>query len=100
MLEYKANHSGITVIRVSEAYTSQKCSSCGIITKKNRCSRGLYLCQTCGERLNADLNAARNILHRYLSTNSSSQVVPRELVSSLNVFSPDSGCVAYPFLNS
>ena len=103
MLEYKANRVGITVIRVSEAYTSQLCSSCGIIAKKNRCSRGLYLCTTCGERLNADFNAARNIVDRYLSTNSSHssfQVVPREPVSSLNVFSPDSGYVAYPVPNS
>jgi IS605 OrfB family transposase len=100
MLEYKANRAGITVIRVSEAYTSQRCSNCGIIAKKNRRSRGLYLCQTCGERLNADLNAAKNIVDRYRSSLPSSQVVLRETVFSLNVFSPDSGYVAYPVPNS
>ena len=100
MLENKANRAGITVVRVSEAYTSKQCSVCGIIASKNRRNRGLYLCKTCGVRLNADFNAARNILHRYMSTISSSQVVPREPVSSLKVFSPDSGCVAYPVPNS
>ena len=100
MLEYKANRLGITVIRISESYTSQRCSSCGIINKKNRCCRGLYVCKTCGERLNADFNAARNILHRYLSTNSSHQVVLRESVSYMNMLSPDSGYVAYPVPNS
>ena len=59
-----------------------------------------YRCQSCGTRLNADLNAARNIVHRYLSSSSSSQVVLREPVSSLNVFSPDSGSVAYPVPHS
>jgi putative transposase len=100
MLEYKANRAGITVIRVSEAYTSQRCSLCGTIARKNRHSRGLHLCKTCGERLNADYNAACNILHRYRSSLSSLQVVLREPVSSLHVFSPDSGCVAYPVPNS
>ncbi len=100
MLEYKANRVGITVVRVSEAYTSQRCSSCGILDPKNRRSRGLYICKTCGERLNADFNAARNILHRYLSSRSSSQVVLREPVFPLTVFSPDSGCVTYPVRNS
>jgi putative transposase len=99
MLENKATRTGIIIIRVSEAYTSQRCSVCGIIAKKNRRSRGLYVCKSCGERLNADFNAARNIVHRYLSTlssNSSSQVVLRERISSLNILSPDSGYVAFP----
>ena len=96
MLEYKANRSGIAVIRVSETYTSQRCSYCGIIVRKNCHSRGLYLCKTCDKRLNANYNAACNILHRYCSSLSSTQVVLREPVSSLHVFSPDSGYVAYP----
>ena len=99
MLEYKANCAGVVVIRVSEAYTSQKYSVCKIITKRNRLNRGLHLRKSCGERLNADLNAARNIVHLYLSSLSSPQVVLRE-PGSLTVFSPDSGCVAYPDPNS
>jgi transposase len=68
--------------------------------KKNRRSRGLYLCQTCGNRLNADLNAARNIVYRFSSSNSSFQVVPQERISSLNILSPDSGYMASPVVNS
>ena len=61
MLEYKAKLLDISVIRVSEAYTSQQCSCCGIIDKRNRYSRGLYFCRSCGLRLNADTNVAINI---------------------------------------
>jgi putative transposase len=100
MLEYKANRVGITVIRISEAYTSQRCSVCGVIAKKSRSSRGLYRCKTCGVRLNADFNAACNIAHRYLSSSSSSQVVLRERISFLNLLSPDSGYVASPVPSS
>ncbi len=93
MLEYKAKLVDITVIRVSEAYTSQKCSSCGIIDKRNRRSRGLYHCHACGLRLNADHNAALNILQR-LPTDK--QVVPK-LSSSVTCFDlPDRGCVTHP----
>ena len=93
MLEYKAKLVGIAVIRVSEAYTSQKCSSCGIINKKNRKSRGLYHCHSCGLRLNADHNAAFNILQR---SPVDEKVVP--MLSSNLVCSdlPDRGCVTHP----
>jgi len=60
-LEYKAEMVGITVIRTSEEYTSQTCSSCGIVKKSNRKHRGLYVCSQCGMVLNADVNASRNI---------------------------------------
>ncbi|MHA2112949.1 MAG: RNA-guided endonuclease InsQ/TnpB family protein [Candidatus Hodarchaeales archaeon] len=93
MLEYKAKLVGIAVILVSEAYTSQKCSSCGIINKKNRRSRGLYHCYSCGLRLNADHNTALNILQRLPVDE---KVVPK--VNSNLVCSdlPDRGCVTHP----
>jgi putative transposase len=93
MLEYKAKLVGITVVRVSEAYTSQQCSNCGVIDKRNRYSRGLYLCRSCGLRLNADHNAAINISKRSPLDN---QVVPS--VSSNVVCSrqPDRGGVIPP----
>ncbi len=61
-IEYKAEMVGISVIRVSEEYTSQTCSCCGAIRKQNRKYRGLYVCADCGLVLNADVNASRNIL--------------------------------------
>ncbi len=93
ILEYKAALVGITVRRVSEAYTSQQRSHCGNVDKRNRRSRGLYLCRCCGTRLNADHNAARNILMRF---SSACQVVPPTGKSDLFSCLRDSGCVAHP----
>jgi len=63
-LEYKAELVGIEVIRTSEEYTSQTCSSCGIVRKANRKHRGLYVCKACGMVLNADVNASLNIMEK------------------------------------
>jgi putative transposase len=97
MLEYKAKLVGITVIRVSEAYTSQQCSSCGIIDKKNRRSRGIYLCHSCGLRLNADHNAAINIRNRLSTKN---QVVPKVSSNIICSVLPDRGGVTPPVVTS
>ncbi len=91
MFEYKAKLVGLTVIRVSEAYTSQQCSHCGIIDKRNRFSRGLYLCRSCGLHLNADTNAAINISKRMPN-----QVVPSVSSTSVRTLLPDRGGVAPP----
>jgi IS605 OrfB family transposase len=93
MLEYKGKLVGITVIRVSEAYTSQQCSGCGINNKNNRRSRGLFLCSSCGNRLNADTNAAINILQR-LPTEK--KVVPTVSSNPFCSDQPDRGCVTHP----
>ena len=63
-LEYKGEMVGIEVKRITEEYTSQTCSSCGIVEKSNRKHRGLYVCSQCGSVLNADVNAAKNILRK------------------------------------
>ncbi|QLD90826.1 IS200/IS605 family element transposase accessory protein TnpB [Natronomonas salina] len=60
--EYKAEANGISVERVSPAYTSQRCShtACGFTHEKNRTSNR-FECLKCGKELHADYNAARNI---------------------------------------
>jgi len=63
-VEYKSEMVGIKVVKVSEEYTSQTCSSCGVVCKSNRIHRGLYACKNCGTVLNADVNASRNILRK------------------------------------
>jgi putative transposase len=93
MLEYKAKLVGIAIIPVSEAYTSQKCSTCGIIDKKNRKSRGLYHCSSCGLHLNADHNAALNILQRLPIDE---KVVPKLSSNLVCPDLPDRGCVTHP----
>ena len=59
-LAYKAGH----VVKVDPAYTSQTCSRCGHVGKANRPSQAVFACQACGWALNADHNAAINILVR------------------------------------
>ena len=55
---------GITTIEVNAAYTSQECSNCGFVSKENRKSQSRFACKCCNYKLNADVNAARNIVKR------------------------------------
>ena len=65
-IEYKANWRGIQVIEVSEAYTSQRCSRCGVIGVRSGKHHGLFECPRCGLKENADRNGAFNIGRRAL----------------------------------
>lgn len=60
-IKYKAESEGIKVISVNPAFTSQTCSACGFKEKSNRKSQSLFECSSCGEKMNADVNAAKNI---------------------------------------
>jgi len=79
---YKAERIDISVGTLNEAYTSQCCSmhlSADKINKKhavpsNRKYRGLYVCNECKKKINADRNGANNILKRYLRYRSSGSV--------------------------
>ena len=55
---------GIVITEVNPAYTSQTCSKCGYIEKKNRKSQETFICGFCGKKQNADINASKNILAR------------------------------------
>jgi len=52
---------GVELVKIPPAYTSQRCSNCGVICKSNRQGEA-YKC-ACGNELDADYNAALNILH-------------------------------------
>jgi len=65
-IDYKANWRGITVVEVSEAYTSQRCWRCGTIGERSGRHHGLFECPRCGLRENADRNGAFNIGRRAL----------------------------------
>ena len=67
-LIYKGKEKGIEVVFVSPRYTSQRCNKCGNIDKKNRKSQSEFKCRKCNFKLNADLNAARNISLKYLDS--------------------------------
>ena len=61
-LEYKQAWRGGIVFVVPAQYTSQKCSRCGHVDKASRPSQETYCCTSCGMEMNADINAAKNIL--------------------------------------
>jgi putative transposase len=55
---------GIKLNIVNEYGTSKQCSICDMKHESGRVKRGLYICETTGIGINADLNAARNIAKR------------------------------------
>lgn len=59
--EQKLAAKGGYVLRVPAAYTSQRCSCCGEVAKESRVSQAKFACVACGQVMNADHNAARNI---------------------------------------
>jgi putative transposase len=63
-IAYKAARRGVALIYVDPAYTSQECSSCGHVDKKNRPDQETFACTSCGFAEHADVNAARNIAAR------------------------------------
>ena len=62
-LEQLSESKGFTIKKVDPAYTSQTCSKCGSVHKESRKGE-LYECVNCGMKLDADYNAALNILQR------------------------------------
>lgn len=66
-LEYKTQLTRRNrLILVNPAYTSQTCSECGYCDSRNRKSQADFECKQCHMSMNADLNAANNILKRGL----------------------------------
>ncbi|MFI6454947.1 RNA-guided endonuclease InsQ/TnpB family protein [Streptosporangium amethystogenes] len=63
-IAYKAARAGVALVYVDPAYTSQGCSACGHIDKKNRPDQATFSCTSCGFAEHADVNAARNIAAR------------------------------------
>jgi len=57
---------GVHVVSVNPAYTSQKCSECEFIHKLNRKGENFF-CRNCGYKSDADFNASKNILQSYLT---------------------------------
>jgi len=55
---------GIKFNVVNEYGTSKQCSICNSNHENGRVKRGLYVCPVTGIKINADLNAARNIARR------------------------------------
>jgi putative transposase len=54
---------GIEVEYINPAYSSQECSACGYVDRKNRAGE-TFECRWCGVKLHADVNAPRNLRTR------------------------------------
>lgn len=65
MLAYKAEGAGSQLVSVDPRFTSQACSRCGCIVRKDLSVR-VHDCPECGLILDRDVNAAINILNRAL----------------------------------
>ena len=63
-IAYKARRTGVPILVVDPAYTSQTCSECDHTSRRNRPTRNRFVCRSCGVVLHADVNAARNLAHR------------------------------------
>ena len=61
--ESLCEENGINLVKVSPAYTSQTCSSCGHVDRNSRQGES-FECTRCGYILDADYNAAVNIYNR------------------------------------
>lgn len=64
-LKSHAAKAGASVIEVGPKYTSQTCSVCGHSEDGNR-HRLVFRCLSCGHTEHADVNAAKNILAKWL----------------------------------
>jgi putative transposase len=87
---------GIRLNIVNEYGTSKQCSICNMKHENGRVKRGLYVCESTGIKINADLNAARNIAKRagyevpmprkilsyIITTNGVKPLTPKEGVTS------------------
>jgi IS605 OrfB family transposase len=63
-IAYKAKRAGVPVVYVDPAYTSQECSRCHHIERRNRPSQAVFACRSCGFVEHADLNSSHNIAAR------------------------------------
>ena len=65
-IAYKAEWAGRELAVIDPKFTSQRCSGCGVVSAEHR-QRKRYDCAECGMTEDADINAARNILHKALA---------------------------------
>ena len=85
ILSYKAEEAGRRVIKVPAKNTSQQCSKCGEIVKKDLSVR-IHSCPHCKLTLDRDLNAALNILRLGTSLQDPTYLNNSNLVNFDNIF--------------
>jgi len=65
-LEMQCELNRVSFRTVSPYYTSTTCPACGLTNRRNR-NGEMFLCLNCGHEDNADINAGKNILNRFLT---------------------------------
>ena len=84
VLTYKAKLADVSVVLVDPRHTSQTCNKCIHVARENRESQAIFKCVSCGHLDNADVNAAKNILVRGLTSKTSAATITNNgLKSSL-----------------
>lgn len=74
-LGYKLEWKGGVLVEVDPKYTSQTCSVCGHVDAKSR-EKQTFFCTSCCYLCHADVNAAKNILARGLSSGHTTGTAP------------------------
>jgi len=63
-IEWNATERGVAATRVKSAYSSQECSRCHYVDRKNRPNQQTFCCLVCLFTTHADRNASVNIAGR------------------------------------
>ena len=72
---FPRNETGSTVIVIDEYRTSRTCSRCRYHDSKCKFDGSTFLCKKCNYRTNKDINAAKNILKKILTTKKTKNVL-------------------------
>ncbi|MCL4325422.1 MAG: transposase [Candidatus Thermoplasmatota archaeon] len=84
MCVYKAENAGKYIEFVNPRNTSQLCSRCGAVVKKDLSVR-IHSCNNCGLVMDRDLNAALNIRERYIRHVWNSVKMPVDVLTSTHL---------------
>lgn len=88
-LDYKSKLAGVPFEIIEPAYTSQTCSVCHVIGNR----RGkVFKCPSCGNIMDADVNAAKNIAQLGLTVNQPEKMNVPNFVCHISVEAHNSSC--------
>ena len=66
-LENMCRNSNMSISFVQSEYSSQTCHKCGHISKENRKTQSEFICASCGNQDDADINSSKNLQYRISS---------------------------------
>jgi putative transposase len=78
-----SEESGIQIVHVNPAYTSQECVGCGYVHQTNR-NGACFRCGFCGKTCHADVGASRTVLERFQQGHSWAHLPRRKVLAFLD----------------